>query len=117
MAVDGFKGQTVKVRPLLLGERDKFGNRARGHGGAIEVADVLVAPADCAAAIEEGSPYGAIASFTLYVPKGADVAWRGALVEIGGEDFAVVGDPRPYPEGLVPTGRNLVVTVARHEGS
>lgn len=117
MAVDGFKGRTVEVRELSLGEPDSYGNRQRSYKDPVKVADVLMAPGDPAAEMEEGSPYGAAVSYTLYVPKGSGVSWRGARVLVGGEEFSVVGDPREYPPELVPVGRNLVVKVVRHEGN
>lgn len=112
----GAKGRAIKVRPVVFGEADPYGNASRSFGEPIIVKDVLIAPGDPMGDIEDGRPDGAVVSYTLYVPKGVGASFRGARVEIGGEEFDVVGDPRSWPEELVRGKRNLVVKVARHEG-
>lgn len=112
----GAKGRSVTVFPVVFGEKDPYGNSARSFGDPVVVDDVLMAPGDPEGEIEDGRPDGAVVSFTLYVPKGVDVSFRGARVEIDGEAFDVVGDPRAWPEELVRGKRNLVVKVARYEG-
>lgn len=112
----GAKGRSVKVRPVEFGEKDPYGNAERSFGDPVVIDDVLIAPGDPEGEIEDGRPDGAVVSFTLYVPKGCEVSFRGARVEIAGESFDVVGDPRAWPEELVRGKRNLVVKVARHEG-
>lgn len=114
--LDLFKGRTIKVRPVVFGDPDAFGNPVKDYDEPVEVADVLIAPGNPEGDIEDGRPYGAVVSFTLYVPKGIDVEFRGAQVEIDGEVFEVLGDPRPYPPELVLGPRNLVVKLARYEG-
>lgn len=114
--IDGFKGRTITVRPVVFGDKDAYGNQERSYGEPVSVSDVLIAPADPVSEIEDGRPYGTSIAYSLYVPKGVDVPFRGARIEIDGEEFDVLGDPRPYPAELTPGKRNLVVKVVRHDG-
>ena len=114
--IDGFQGEVILVKELRLGEKDSFGNQIRKYSDVVTVDDVLISPADANDSIDEGEPYGADIVYKLYIPKGVNIKWRDAIVSIHDEKFQVVGDPRPYPSRIVPTGRNLVVKVVRYEG-
>lgn len=112
----GLKGRLVQVFQAVFGRKDAHGNVSKSYSEPIDVYDVLIAPGDPTPDIEDGRPYGVEILYTLYLPKGIDLDFRGAKIAFSGEEFDVVGDPRPYPSELVPGKRNLVVKVVRHEG-
>lgn len=113
--VDGFQGETVMVSPVIFDACDSFGNPAREYGDSVEICDVLIAPASTSNAIEDGVPDGVAVIYTLYIPKGIAIEWRGAKVHVRGEEFRVIGDPKPWGLENIPGSYNLVVSVARHE--
>lgn len=111
---DLLHGRTITVRPVVFGDDDAFGNPEKSYGDPVEIKNVLIAPGDPMAAIEDGRPYGASIAYDLCIPKGVEVVFRGAIVEIDDEAFDVVGDPRPYPDELTPGGWGMEVKVIRH---
>lgn len=78
------------------------------------VEDVLVYPSSTADLGAE-RPEGATVDYTLYWPKTFTGELKGAQVEIGGERFKVVGDPRPIPHNC-PTRWNRTSEVVKVYG-
>lgn len=108
------RGQVVTVR------RPAYGGI--GADGEIEsawteerIADVLIAAGATNDAMEANRPDGTVVAYTLAFPRSYKESLRGALVEFGGESFAVVGDPRPHPANC-PTRWNRTVEVTRADG-
>lgn len=115
--IDGFEGCMVTLYPVLYSGEDSYGNVLETNLDPIVIDDVLIAPDDMADDIEDGRPYGIESSISLYMPASDSYpCMRGGSVEIAGERYDIVGDPLPWPVELVPTGRNLVVKVVRHDG-
>ncbi|RBP98671.1 hypothetical protein CRD60_00935 [Bifidobacterium aemilianum] len=81
------------------------------------VGHVLIAPGSQSNSDESTDPDGVQVAYTLYMPR----QWpyrslKGARVTIGGHEYTVVGDPRPYRPGTSPTRWNLVVQVQGDQG-
>ena len=115
-----FCPQEVTVwHPVAPEGRDAHGNRrppAYPKEASELVSGVVVAPGDTTDMALEGHPDGVEVALTLYFPAGYRTSVRGCRVTCGGELYDVVGDPRPYPAGLVPDANDLVVRVSRHAG-
>lgn len=114
--LDGLQGEDVTVYPVSFDAKDEYGNRVKEKLAPVTVPDVLIAPDDPVSSIEDGRPNATEIRLSLFVPKGCEVPWYGATVDIRGERFEVIGDPRPYPPQLVPTERNLRVRCVRFVG-
>lgn len=108
------KGETVAVidRPVT---RDEVGEPTYGEPVRTEVGDVLVAPG-ATADLDADRPEGVTVAYTLCFPKDFAGALRGREVEVRGEVFRVVGDPRPYAASNTPGPWNLTVGVTRADG-
>lgn len=110
------RGESVKVFAFAdSGERDA-GNAPIVTESSKCVDDVLIAPGPRADVIESNRPSGVDVVYTLYFPKSFKGSLRGCEVEVYGESFHVVGDPRPFPDHLVPGSRNRVVEVEKRAG-
>ena len=114
--LDGIQGEDVIVHPVSFDSEDGYGNKVKSKLDPVTVPDVLIAPDDPVSTIEDGRPNATEVRCSLYVPKGCEVPWYGATVDIHGESYEVVGDPKPYPPQLVPTDRNLRVRCVRYVG-
>lgn len=108
------RGQVVTVR------RPAYGGI--GADGEIEstwteerVADVLIAAGATRDATDGNRPDGTAVAYTLAFPKSYAAGLRGCRIAFGGEEFAVVGDPRPHPANC-PTRWNRTVEVTRADG-
>lgn len=140
----GLGTETVTVLTRRLTGTDEYGNDTYAYGGAMtltwadalgetwepdgstwadeapagtdgsRVAGVVVRPATSDEADQERVG-GTSASYTLYFPRGTDLDLRGALIEVRGRTFEVVGDPQRYPEGRL-VKYDLVAEARRHDG-
>lgn len=54
-------------------------------------------------------PHGAKLTVTVHFPRWYGKPLKGCRVEIGGDEFAVVGDPRPLMECNCPTPWSMAV--------
>lgn len=108
------RGQTVTVLRPAPGEIGEDGE-VSATWQAEQVADVLIAAGATNDAMEANRPDGTVVAYTIAFPKSYAASLRGALVEFGGESFAVVGDPRPHPANC-PTRWNRTVEVTRADG-
>lgn len=107
-------GRTVTVRRPAHDGFDDMGEQATGFVDE-EVADVLVAAGATSDSRESNRPNGTSVDYTLAFPKAYSKSLRGCRVVVGGEEFAVVGDPRPHPANC-PTRWNRTVEVTRVDG-
>lgn len=114
--IDGIQGESITVYPVTFDGKDSYGNAAKADVAPVTVEDVLIAPDDAVSTIEDGRPNATAIGYSLYIPKGTEVPWYGASVDIYGDRYEVIGDPKPYPPQLVPTGRNLHVRCVRYVG-
>lgn len=94
--------------------RDALGEPTLGEPTAIE-ADVLVCPG-ATSDLPEDRPSGVEAAYTLHFPKTWSRSLRGASVVVRGEEYAVVGDPKPYTADNTPGEFNLEAKAARVDG-
>ena len=107
-------GETVTVRnfdPLL----DELGEPINGTVTETAVDNVVVCPG-ATADLDSTRPNGVTVAYTLCFPKGADVSLRGATVNVRGDDYEVVGDPKRYAEANTPGPWNLTCEVTRTDG-
>lgn len=81
-----------------------------------DVVDVLVAPGPRVDIPDTERPAGVVVAFNLHFPKAFTGSLRGALVEVRGERFEVIGDPRPYTLENTPTRWATPVEVRRADG-
>lgn len=79
------------------------------------VGGVLVAPAGTSDEYPSRMG-GSSVSLDLYFPSTYGASLLGCEVEVGGRRYAVVGDPAPYPAGLVPGPWDRVVSVVDRGG-
>lgn len=106
------RGQAVTVRRPSVDYAD---------GDAVEtwadeeVRGVLVAAGPTRDALDGNRPDGTAVAYTLAFPKSYAASLRGCRVVVGGEELAVVGDPRPHPANC-PTRWNRTVEVTRVDG-
>lgn len=112
------RGVTVTVlRPAPSG-RDRLGNPAYGEPTSEVVADVLVQPG-ATGDMEAARPAGVTVALTLHFPKAYAAPLEGCEVVLTGEHagtYRVIGDPKPYMEGLCPTRWNRTVEVEEAHG-
>ena len=110
-------GEDVKVCRPSVGAADPFGKPAESYAweSAETVPNVLVAPGSTDD-LDETRPEGVEVAYSLYFPKAYAKSLRSCRVEVRGERFEVVGDPRPYPEHLTPGDWNMVAEVRRVDG-
>lgn len=79
------------------------------------VENVLVLPGASSDVRDAARPDGTKVALTLGFPKGYTASLRGCRVEVRGEAYAVVGDPKPATPGNVPGpwNRNAEVEAIR----
>lgn len=108
-------GTTVTVlRPVADGA-DPHGN-ARPAGWEEEtVAGVLPQPGGTDS-MEPSRPRGVTVAMTFHFPKGYGRSLRGCRVRLDGREYAVMGDPRPYREPLVPGPWSMAVDTEAADG-
>lgn len=107
-------GEVVAVlRPVAAGS-DPFGAPVRSWGRE-EVPDVLVA-VGATSDLSADRPEGVRVAYTLAFPKPYAASLRGCRAEVRGEEFDVVGDPRPCSGGNCPTRWWMRAEVARTDG-
>lgn len=107
-------GESVAVmRPHA--SYDELGEPAWGEPEREEVENVVVKPG---ASDDMGAsrPNGVEVSYTLSFPKTYGKSLRGCSIEVRGEAFDVVGDPKPLTEANTPGAWNLTVEVTRTDG-
>lgn len=109
------KGENVEVKRRVPNGVDEM-NSPVYTSEVQAVEDVLIAPGPREDIDGAQRPEGVIVAYTLYFPKTFVGSLRGCEVTVYGEDFQVVGDPRPYPVHLCPTRWNRVVEVRSARG-
>ncbi len=114
--LDGIQGESITVYPVSFDEKDSYGNAVKRELEPMVIDDVLIAPDDAVSLMGDGRPNATAIGYSLYIPKGIEIKWLGANVDIYGERYQVIGDPKPYPSHLVPTSRNLHVKAIRYVG-
>lgn len=100
------------------GERDAFGNSARGFDAGTDVSGVLVAPGSTDD-LDASRPDGVTVSLTLHFPKTFEGDLRGCeikLPEPWAGRYRVVGEPMPYMSENTPGAFWLPVEVVRANG-
>lgn len=94
---------------------DELGEPTYGEDAREEVGNVVVAPG-ATADLDASRPEGVTVAYTLCFPKTYAGELKGCAVEVRGERFRVVGDPRRYTEANTPGAWNLTVEVTRTDG-
>lgn len=102
----------IVVSPSI--EYDDLGEPTYGEPERVEVPGCIVQPG-ATADLDATRPNGVTVAFTVYMPD-AGFSLRGCSVELRGEPYAVVGDPKPCTPANVPGGRNLTVEVTATDG-
>lgn len=110
-------GETVYVSLLTVAgdARDRMGNPTRSYAEPAAVANVVVVPAT-EDELDATRPDGIRVTYTLHFPRGYAQDLRGAKVTVRGDEFRVVGDPKPYTEANVRGPWTMPVRVGRHDG-
>lgn len=114
--LDGIQGEVITVYPASFDEKDSYGNAVKRELDPVVIEDVLIAPDDAVSLMGDGRPNASAIGYSLYIPKGVEIEWLGASVDIYGARYQVIGEPKPYPPHLVPTARNLHVKAIRYVG-
>ena len=108
------RGRGVEVIHKVEGDPDELGAPTVAERRET-VQNVLVCPGATVDAVESMRPDGVTVAYTLAFPKPYAADLRGAEVEVRGERFRVIGDPRPC-ELNCPTAWWMRVEVERHDG-
>lgn len=109
------RGETVSVEVRSEVGRDSM-NASVYESRMEEVRDVVVAPGSSADIGGSTRPDGDSARLTLHFPKDFDRPMRGLRVDVRGEAYVVVGDPKPYTPENVPGRWWYPVEVVRCDG-
>lgn len=104
--------EVVLVRPSA--SLDDLGEPTYGEPERTAVPGCIVQPG-ATGGLGAERPNGVEIAFTVYMPWPGEPI-RGCSMEIRGERYAVVGDPRPSTAANVPGGRNLAVEAAMADG-
>ena len=108
------QGITVTLYDKVQTGVDAF-NEAVYEETAIEVDDVLVAPATSQEILDTTNLYGKKAVYTLAIPKGDMHDWMDKKISFFGRDFHSFGIPLEGIECDIPLRWNKKVTVEVYE--
>lgn len=106
-------GIVTVIRPV--DERDELGEPIGDGETREEVPNVVVAPG-ATADLDASRPEGVSVAYTLGFPKTYEGDLRGCEVEVGGERFRVVGDPKRLTPENTPGAWNYTAEVERIDG-
>lgn len=109
------RGETVKVITREKQGENEFREEVFEEKTQT-VTNVLVSPGAREDLPYSEHPSGVIVAYTLHFPKTFTGCLRGALVEVRGELFKVIGDPKPYTLANCPTRWHMPVSVESAHG-
>lgn len=110
----GIKGITVTLYEEVQSGTDAF-NRPIYTEQAVQVDNVLVAPASTSETLDTTNITGKKAVYTLGIPKGDSHNWKDKKVEFFGETFKTFGEPLSGIEEMIPLEWNTKIQVERYE--
>lgn len=108
------KGITVTLYQKTQTDNDEF-NRPTYTEEAIDIDDVLVAPASATEVLDTLNITGKKAVYNLGIPKGDIHDWLDAKVEFFGETWHTISIPQEGIESNIPTRWHKKVQVERYE--
>ncbi len=108
------KGITVTLYDTAVDSVDPFGEPTYTET-AVDVSNVLVAPASNSEILDATNLYGKKAVYTLAIPKGDTHEWENRIVEFFGKRWRVFGIPTQGIEANIPLDWNKKVTVELYE--
>ena len=108
------KGITVTLYTKTQTGKDAF-NRPVYTEQAIQVNNVLVAPASTSETLDTVNLTGKKAVYTLGIPKGDNHDWKDKKVEFFGETFKTFGEPLKGIDDMIPLEWNTKIQVERYE--
>lgn len=110
----------MKGIKVILYERRQNGvdefNKPIYEETAVEVDDVLIAPAQSEEVLDILNLTGRKAVYTLAIPKGDMHVWENRDVEFFGERWHTIGIPQEGIEEMIPLRWNKKVRVERYGG-
>ena len=106
------KGITVTLYDEIETGTNSFGEPVY-EKTAIEVDNVLVAPASPQEVLDSDNLYGKKVEYTLGIPKEDTHNWQDRTIEFWGENWESFGIPTKGIDSLVPTKWNMKVMVMR----
>lgn len=107
------KGITVTLYEKTAAGVDEF-NKTSYTEQAVDVDNVLVAPATSEEILDTINLYGKKAEYTMAIPKGDTHLWEDCKVSFFGEDWHVFGIPLQGIECDIPLAWNKKVMVERY---
>ena len=107
------KGITVTLYEITAAGVDEF-NKTTYTEQAVDVDNVLVAPATSEEILDTINLYGKKAEYTMAIPKGDTHSWEDCKVSFFGEDWHVFGIPLQGIECDIPLAWNKKVMVERY---
>ena len=108
------KGITVTLHTKTQTGKDAF-NRPVYTEQAVQVNNVLVAPASTSETLDTVNLTGKKAVYTLGIPKGDTHDWKDKKVEFFGETFKTFGEPLKGIDDMIPLEWNAKIQVERYE--
>lgn len=110
-----FRGETVTVETKVVAGKDTHGNAVYELISA-DVSNVLIAVGATTEVADGNRENGVKVVYKLYFPKTFGGSLEGARINVYGEWFDVIGDPRPWLNPMTPTEWNRVVEVTAYHG-
>lgn len=107
------KGITVSLIEKVQSGLDDF-NRPIFSETAVDVDNVLVAPASTEAVVNDLQLYGKRLAFELYIPRNDSHNWQDTKVTFFGQTFKTYGFPEQWIDENVPGPWNKRVKVERY---
>lgn len=108
------KGITVTLYEETESAADAFG-RPTYIEKAVDVPNVLVAPASTSETLDTVNLTGKKAVYTLGIPKGDTHDWKDKKVKFFGETFKTFGEPLKGIDDMIPLEWNTKIQVERYE--
>ncbi len=108
------KGETVVVKTPTVTYDEH--NEAVTTWEKETVENVLVSPGNTSSSSDTAAPFGIETVYKLGFPKTFLASLRNCVVEVRGEDFNVVGDPKPNTLANCPTAWWYTAEVIRKNG-
>lgn len=114
MAMNLFQTETVKViTPNVT--LDDLGEPTTEGEGATQEVEVLVCPG-ATSDLDATRPNGVQVTYTLHFPKTWSDDLKDCKVEVRGETYYIIGDPKPYTSANTPGEWYMPVEVTRTDG-
>lgn len=109
-------GEIVLVEEPAVAGVDEFNAIIYGKSGWSAIDNVLVSPSSTDNVTDTNRPDGKIVVYTLHFPKTFDESLKGKKINVRGEVYKVIGDPKHYSAQATPGQWWMPVKVEATDG-